>query len=155
VSRRSVLQHRGPAEDARFKNLEVYVTETPTVQPVILPAPELGNLGAEAINKYAEAMAVHIEQVRDEILNVAKDLAEELTITAANVREIGKLEAERTVQATTRMREAFLGARELRDRFVNGPTKEAGKLAEIPDRFDNAGKPLGQGLDSAVRDDDP
>ena len=70
------------------------------------PEPELGALAREAITKYFEAAATYIEEVGAKLRNEAISQDEQCKILATNLREMGKLESERVIAATSKARDA-------------------------------------------------
>lgn len=81
--------------------------------------PELGKLGGEAIVKYFNAAADYLMEVRAEIENYTTSLLAELKATADSAREIGRLEAQRTIDATVRMKKAVDSIQSVRN-TLNG-----------------------------------
>lgn len=81
--------------------------------------PELGMLGGEAIEKYFNAAADHLMEIYSEVSNTLTSLLSELKATADSAREIGKLEAKRTIDATLRMKNAVEAIQAVRTK-LNG-----------------------------------
>jgi len=103
------------------------------------PIPELGKLGGEAIEKYTEAAAVHVEQVGDDLLKIAREqcdglmkLAEhhhgECHRMAGEMREAAKIMAAQTVEFTAKVMSATTEVTALMD-------KAMGEVAAIRSRF--------------------
>lgn len=82
--------------------------------------PELGELGAEAIERYCEAAAAHVEEVGQELLAVAESFHQECRVLAQGMRDAARIEAERTRSFTGRLRAAALEFRAIRERFAAG-----------------------------------
>ena len=79
----------------------------PAGEPVAPQSPpELGLLGGQAIEKYFNAAADHLMEIHAEVSNTLTSLLAELKATSDSAREIGKLEAQRTIDATSRMKTA-------------------------------------------------
>lgn len=96
----------------------------PAVQIETPTTPELGKLGGEAIEKYFNAAADHLMEIHAEVSNITASLLAELKATADSAREIGKLEAQRTIDATVRMKAAVDAIQSVRDK-LNGKVLDA------------------------------
>jgi transcription-repair coupling factor (superfamily II helicase) len=83
----------------------------------VAEAPELGKLGGEAIEKYTEAAAAHIEQVGKELLELAMHHDGECKRLAKEMREAAKLMAVQTVQFTRTIKQAGDEVTAIRARF--------------------------------------
>lgn len=80
---------------------------------------ELGTLSGEAIEKYFNAAADHLMEIHSEVSNTLTSLLSELKATSDSAREIGKLEAQRTIDATMRMKNAVEAIQAVRTK-LNG-----------------------------------
>ena len=84
---------------------------------VVEQAPELGKLGAEAIEKFTEAAAVHIESVGQELLTLAQQHDENCKVLAKEMREAAKVMAAQTIEFTNKIKQAGLDMKAIRSRF--------------------------------------
>src|SRR5258705_9830470 len=102
---------------------------------------ELGKLAAEAIEKYCDAAAAHIEQVGEETFTLASSFREECRTLAAGMRDAAKIEAQRTVDFTAKLQTAALELKAIRERFASGGSVE--NAAQAAEKF--AGDPESHG----------
>lgn len=78
---------------------------------------DFGNLSAEPLVKFAEAAAVHIEQVGEEILNEGAKLNQDCIRLASDIRNVAKAQAEAIRANCARTRAAAKGLMAIRDEF--------------------------------------
>lgn len=91
-------------------------------------------LGAQAITRYFEAAAVHMEQAAAEIMKQAEHTRNELLSQAEDVRHTAKLLTASVEAAAERTRRAAVGATDIRQAFADDVARERKDLEEARQR---------------------
>jgi sugar-specific transcriptional regulator TrmB len=89
---------------------------------------------SEAIADYCNKVADHLEATSREIEAYAKELVDECCTTAANLRQVGDLERQRTFAFYERVRNVITTVKEIREEFASpliAKQIEAGALAAV------------------------
>lgn len=92
-------------------------------QPVNDYAPKQRSNGEQLISasdamvKYCEEVARHLEQMGDEIMKMAEEMVAECRQTAENLRQVGELEKQRTSSFYQRVRDAIASVQNTRRAF--------------------------------------
>ena len=81
-------------------------------------------LGSQAITKYFEAAAVHMEQAAAEIMKEAEHARDELLMQAEDVRHTAKALTTAVESAASRTKRAALGATDIRKAFADDVARE-------------------------------
>jgi hypothetical protein len=81
-------------------------------------------LGSQAITRYFEAAAVHMEQAAAEIMKEAEHARDELMMQAEDVRHTAKALTAAVEAAASRTKRAAIGATDLRKAFADDVARE-------------------------------
>jgi len=85
-------------------------------------------LGSQAITKYFEAAAVHMEQAAAEIMKEAEHARDELMMQADDVRHSARALTAAVEAAAGRTKRAALGATDIRKAFADDVARERAEL---------------------------
>jgi hypothetical protein len=95
---------------------------------------DYATLGAAAILKYAEASAMTVEQVGDEVMSDAEQLRNECRNLAEDIRHVARVQAAAVERAMSRNKIAAQGITELRKQFHADIDKERTELEAAKQR---------------------
>ena len=126
-------KHRAATEALRA--VERAVDEARTIeQSSTEKVTDYALLGAQAILKYADASAMQIEQVGNEVLAEGERIRDECRTLAEDIRHAGRLQAAAVERAMSRNKTAAIGVTDLRRAFHDDVAKERSELEAVKQR---------------------
>jgi hypothetical protein len=94
------------------------MTDISEYAPKTIQSSDLSVLGGARLIEYGEMVAVHIESVGENLLQMAQDQHEECAKLAADVRLMCQLQARRSLEIAERSRKAAVSIRDVRQEFT-------------------------------------